>query len=210
MEWSNFGAGGVFSLRGEELARWVYLRLLIGKKRMVCTTDELRVLQVLERLMNNVLVGPSFSVALRGAALESNIRRIKGVHSGYEGVDEETWESNDQKIDTDDSEFMEWNEARDARPENFNVRVDGIDQLEPGVIVYFQSRDASGQFVQILKCYPFERMILFCECSDNSIPRLESLNHSMWVSDPPICRKFMRKRFTSYRDHGRFHTLRRW
>ena len=201
---------------------------------MVCTTDELRVLQVLERLMNNVLVGPSFSVALRGAALESNIRRIKGVHSGYEGVDEETWESNDQKIDTDDSEedeqghfsgqtirntitintddseFMEWNEARDARPENFNVRVDGIDQLEPGVIVYFQSRDASGQFVQILKCYPFERMILFCECSDNSIPRLESLNHSMWVSDPPICRKFMRKRFTSYRDHGRFHTLRRW
>ena len=164
---------------------------------MIRRTNELRILQVLERLVANVSIEPSSSVALRSAA-----RKFDGQHI-----------INKIRIETDDSKFEEWNEERDARPELFEVRVSGMNQLEPGMIVCIHSWDGSKQFAQILKCYPSWHMILFCEFCDGPVPRLEDfggLHDHIWVSRSPILRKFMRKSFGAYRDHGRFHPLDSW
>lgn len=163
---------------------------------MIRRTNKLRMLLALERLVDCVSMVPSSSVALRSSA-----RQLEGQFFMYTIT-----------IGEDDSDVEEtWDEAEDAQPENFRMRVkfDEMAQLEPGMIVCI--RDGSNQYVQILNCYPTQRKIFFYECCPKGSARLEGFDYlrdKIWVSAPPMKRKFIRKTFTSYYDHNRFHPLR--
>ena len=160
---------------------------------MVRRTTDLRVLRVLDRLVTNV----SRSVDLGSAA-----RRV--VHQ---------YIVTPIRIDTDDSDFDEWNEASDARSDRFNVTVDNTGELKPGMIVCI--RDSlygdPERFVQILKCYEKDGLILFYEYGGDKVAELDRFNsHNTYVSNPPMWRKFAMKEFTEYRQSGVNYSLYDW
>lgn len=164
---------------------------------MVRRTTNLRVLRVLDRLVTNVLKGSSRSVDLGSVA-----RRV--VHQYIMTA---------IRIDTDDSYFDEWNEASDARPDWFNVTVDNTSELKPGMIVCI--RDSlygdMERFVQILKCYEEDELILFYEYGGDKVAELDRFNsHNTYVSNPPMWRKFAMKEFTEYRQSGVNYSLYDW